>query len=115
MFDAGSNVGNREVREWVSAEYEAGYTARFAGAPESVAATQCWRAGWADADTELAETTRGSRSVAENREEQFVQQGWNLYEIGGYARLRGALFDETRTDSWKEGWVATDIRLGVSG
>ena len=62
---ASSNFASPGLKEWVSAEYEAGYAARFADASESLTATHCWRVGWEDANTELSECARQNRLIAE--------------------------------------------------
>ena len=35
--------------------------------------------------------------------------------IDGDARVNSIPFDESRTAPWKEGWIETDINLGVHG
>jgi len=38
-----------------------------------------------------------------------------LFDAGGDARANGIPFDEERTSPWKEGWIETDVNLGVHG
>jgi len=38
-----------------------------------------------------------------------------LFDAGGDARVNGIPFDEGRTAPWKEGWIETDVNLGVHG
>jgi hypothetical protein len=71
--NASSNSVSPERREWVTAEYEAGYAARFADASESLTATHCWRVGWEDVKTELSESARQNRLIAEGREGEFTE------------------------------------------
>jgi hypothetical protein len=104
------NTNEPEFRTWIAAEYEAGYEARFAGASESLTATHCWQAGWQDADLELTKSFRQKRHGEEIQEEQTW---WQLYDIGGDARVHGIPFGEDRTESWKLGWIDVDIRLGT--
>ena len=104
-----------ELKGWFPAEYEAGYAARFADASESLTATHCWRVGWEDANTELSESVRRNRVIAEGREEEFTETWGTLYDIGGDARVHGIPFDEQRTEPWKLGWIDVDIKLGTIG
>ena len=69
--NASMNFVSPELKEWILAEYEAGYAARFADASESLTATHCRRVGWEDANTELSESARRSRVIAEGGEEEF--------------------------------------------
>jgi hypothetical protein len=111
----GINANEPEFKSWMPAEYEAGYEARFADASESLTATHCWKAGWQDADTELTESSRQQRDAEGGQEEQPEQTWWQLYDIGGDARVHGIPFGEDRTEPWKLGWIDVDIRLGTIG
>jgi hypothetical protein len=91
---------------WDKEEYAAGYRARFSAIPDFEEAHHCWRTGWEDADTELLESARHSRSLAEGREDEYPE---------GDARANGIPFDEDRTSPWKEGCIETDVNLGVHG
>jgi hypothetical protein len=113
--NASCNFVSPELKEWVPAEYEAGYAARFADASESLTATHCWRVGWEDANTELSESARQNRLIAEGRGGEFTETWFTLYDIGGDARVNGIRFDEHRTEPWKLGWIDVDIKLGTIG
>jgi hypothetical protein len=63
---ASSNFVSPELKEWVPAEFEAGYAARFV----DVGMTPCWRVGREDANTELFESARQNRPIVEGREVQ---------------------------------------------
>src|SRR5712692_9826665 len=76
---------------------------------ESLTTTHCWRVGWEDADTELSESARRNRIIAEGGEEEFTETWGTLYDIGGDARVNGIPFDEYRTEPWKLGW-GNDLR-----
>jgi len=54
--------------------------------------------GWEDADTELSESARRNRIIAEGGEEEFTETWGTLYDIGGDARVNGIPFDEHRTN-----------------
>jgi len=83
--------------QWDKNEYAAGYRARLAAIPDFDGAHHCWRVGWEDADTEMLET-------------------WGLlFDAGGDARVNGIPFDSEHTAPWKEGWIETDVNLGVHG
>jgi hypothetical protein len=41
-------------------------------------------------------------------------QWGTLYDIGGNASVNGIIFDEHRTEPWKQGWIDVDITLGQS-
>jgi hypothetical protein len=84
--------------------------------PNSEEAHHCWRSGWDDADTEMMlESARHGRVVAEGREDHYPDTWGLLFDAGGDARVNGIPFDDERTAPWKEGWIATDINLGVRG
>jgi hypothetical protein len=104
-----------ELKEWVPAEYEADYAARFADASQSLTATHCWRVGWEDANTELSESARRNRVIAGGGEFEFTETWFALYDSGGDARVHGIPFDEHRTEPRKLGWIDLDIRLGMIG
>ena len=112
--NANRNFVSPELKEWAPAEYEAGYAARFADASESLTANHCWRVGWEDANTELSESARRNRVIAEGGEEEFTETWGALYDIGGDARVNGIAFDERRTQPWKEGWIDADINFGMA-
>jgi hypothetical protein len=57
---------------WDKEEYAAGYRARSSAIPDSEAAHHCWRIGWEDADTELLESARHNRILAEGREDDYA-------------------------------------------
>jgi hypothetical protein len=57
---------------WDKEEYAAGYRARFSAIPDSEAVHHCWRTGWEDADTELLESARHNRILAEGREDDYA-------------------------------------------
>ena len=73
--NARRNFVSAELKEWVPAEFEAGYAARFADASESLTATHCWRVGWEDADTELSESARRNRIIAEGGKKSSRRPG----------------------------------------
>jgi len=100
---------------WDTAEYAAGFRARFAAIPGSEQAHHCWRVGWEDADTELLESSRHSRIVAEGREDDYRDTWSLLLDAGGDARGNGIPFDDERTAPWKQGWIEADINFGVHG
>jgi hypothetical protein len=102
-----------ELKMWVPAEYGAGYEARFAGASESLTATHCWQAGWQDTDLELSESSRQTLNAEKGQEGHFEHSWWQLYDIGGDARVHGIPLGEDRTEPWKQGWIDVDIRLGT--
>jgi len=99
--------------QWDKAEYAAGFRARFAAIPGSEQAHPCWRVGWEDADTELLESSRHSRIVAEGREDDYPDTWGLLFDAGGDARGNGIPFDDERTAPWKPGWIKADINFGV--
>jgi hypothetical protein len=100
---------------WDKEEYAAGYRARFSAIPDSEEAHPCWRNGWEDADTELLESARHNRILAEGREDEYADTWGLLFDAGGDARANGIPFDEERTSPWKEGWIETDVNLGAHG
>jgi hypothetical protein len=57
--------------DWDREEYVAGYRARFSVIPDFEEAHPCWRTGWEDADTELLESARHNRILAECREDEY--------------------------------------------
>ncbi len=74
---------------WDKAEYAASFRARFAAIPDSDQAHHCWRVGWEDADTELLESSRHSRAVAEGKEDDYLNTWGLLFDAGGDARGNG--------------------------
>jgi hypothetical protein len=101
--------------QWDKAEYAAGYRARLSAIPDFDGAHHCWRVGWEDADTEMLELARHKQAVAEGREDDYPDTWGLLFDAGGDARVNGIPFDDQRTAPWKEGWIETDINLGVHG
>jgi len=100
---------------WDRSEYAAGYRARFTAIPDFEGAHHCWRVGWEDADTEVLELARHNQAIAEGREDDYSDTWGLLFDAGGDARVNGIPFSEERTAPWKEGWIETDINLGVHG
>ena len=96
---------------WIPDEYEAGYQARLQGVVEFKTATSCWRAGWQEADRELA---AGGESAADRLDETSIPEQWSLYGTGQMARLCELPFDEARAEPWKRSWIETDIELGMA-
>jgi hypothetical protein len=43
------------------------------------------------------------------------KQGGPLFPAGGEGRVNGISFDAERPAPWKDGWIETDINLGVDG
>ena len=70
---------------------------------------------WEDADTEMLELARHNHAIAEGREDDYSDTWGLLFDAGGDARVNGIPFAEERTAPWKEGWIETDINLGVHG
>jgi hypothetical protein len=54
-----------ELTTWERSEYAAGYGVRLSAIPKWEAAHYCWRVGWDDADTELLESVRYKKVLAE--------------------------------------------------
>ena len=100
---------------WDKDEYAAGYRARLTAIPDFDGAHHCWRVGWEDADTEMLELARHNHAIAEGREDDYPDTWGLLFDAGGDARVNGIPFAEERTAPWKEGWIETDINLGVLG
>ena len=100
---------------WDKEEYAAGYRARLTAIPDFEGAHHCWRVGWEDADTEVLELARHNQAIAEGREDDYSDTWGLLFDAGGDARVNGIPFSEERTAPWKEGWIETDINLGVHG
>jgi hypothetical protein len=107
--------GLEELKNWQPKEYAAGYGARLSGIPDYETAHHCWRVGWEDADTELLEADRHKIVLADGGEDDFSVTFGLLFDVGGDARVNGIPFDAGRTQPWKEGWIATDITMGVLG
>ena len=70
---------------WDKEEYAAGYRARSSAIPDSEAAHHCWRTGWEGADTELLESARHNRILAEGREDDYADTWGLLFDAGGAA------------------------------
>ena len=100
---------------WNKDKYAAGYRARLTAIPDIDGAHHCWRVGWEDADTEMLELARHRKALAEGGEDDYPETWGLLFDAGGDARVNGIPFDDERTAPWKEGWVETDINLGVHG
>ncbi len=98
---------------WDKEEYAAGYRARLTAIPDFEGAHHCWRVGWEDADTEMLEHVRHKKVIVEGREDDYPDTWGLLFDVGGDARMNGIAFDGERTAPWKEGWIETDINLGV--
>ena len=47
----------------------------------------CWRVGWEDADIELLESSRHSRIIAEDREDNYPDTWGLLFDAGGDATV----------------------------
>lgn len=109
-----NHPGLEALGHWDREEYAAGYRARFSDIPRSEDASHCWRCGWEDADTEALESARHKQALAEGREDDFPSTWMLLFDVGGDARANAVPFDRARTQPWKEGWIETDINLGVT-
>jgi hypothetical protein len=104
----------RGFRKWDTIEYAAGYRARLAAIPDSEIVHRDWRYGWEDADTEAFELDRHKRVLADGGEDDYAETWGLLFDAGGDARSNGIPFDEGRTQPWKEGWIASDINVGLA-
>jgi hypothetical protein len=98
---------------WDKYEYAAGYRARLTAIPDFDGAHHCWRASVGK--TEMLELARHRKALAEGREDDYPETWGLLFDAGGDARVNGIPFDDERTATWKEGWIETDINLGVHG
>jgi hypothetical protein len=100
---------------WSSADYAAGFRARFENLPDSKNQSHSWLCGWEDAHLELAVSERRrQRLVCGERDD--CEESWGLlFDAGGDARVNGIAFDARRTEPWKEGWIDADINLGAAG
>jgi hypothetical protein len=105
--------GLAALKHWDREEYAAGYRARFSDIPDFETSHPCWRCGWEDADTEVLESARHRKALAEGREDHFENTWGNLCDSGEEARANGIPFEEERTEPWKKGWIAVDIKLGM--
>lgn len=103
------------LEKWEPVEYASGYRARLAALPDSEEAHHCWRCGWEDAYTEALESDRNKRVLAEGREDDYANTWGLLFDAGGDARANGIPFDVGRTQPWREGWIAADINIGMTG
>jgi hypothetical protein len=101
--------------DWDRSEYAAGYRARLTAIPDFEGAHHCWRVGWEDADTEVLEPARHKQAIAEGGEDDYSDTWGLLFDACGDGRVNGIPFSEERTAPWKEGWIETDINLGVPG
>lgn len=86
------------MKTWNKAEYADGVRARFAAIAMPEEASHAYTCGWEDTDTELLETERHRRVLAEGGEDDFGSTWGVLIDAGGDARAYGIEFDETRTD-----------------
>jgi hypothetical protein len=100
-----------ELKTWERSEYAAGYGGRLSAIPKSEAVHYRWRVGWDDADTELLESVRHQKVLAEGGEEAFAATWGVLCDAGGDARENGVPLDRARTQPWKEGWIDADMKL----
>jgi hypothetical protein len=100
-------MGSCRVRGWLCST-----VCRCLGIPDGDSLLAC---GLEDANTELSESARQKRFIAEGREGEFTETWFTLYDIGGDARVNGIRFDEHRTEPWKLGWIDVDIKLGMIG
>ena len=107
--------GLAALNDWDRTEYSAGYRARLTALPNSKAGYHCWRCGWEDADTEMLESARHKRILAEGGEDDYPETSGLLFDAGGDARVNGIPFDDGSTEPWQEGWIETDINVGVRG
>jgi hypothetical protein len=96
--------------DWVSAEYEAGYQARTLSNAEYLTATPCWRAGWKEADRDLARAALDARLPSDDD----VVLRWSSFGTGQQARACCLPFDESATHRWKQSWVQTDIAMSLA-
>ncbi|MGA3131324.1 MAG: hypothetical protein ABSD59_11015 [Terracidiphilus sp.] len=101
--------------QWNKDEYAAGYRARLTAIPDSDGSHHCWRVGWEDANTEMLELAHHRKALAEGGADDYPETWGLLFDAGSDARANGIPFDDERTAPWKEGWVQTDINLGVHG
>jgi hypothetical protein len=103
-----------ELTTWNGADYAAGFHARLAEISASETVPHAWQCGWEDADTDLQESARHRRVLAQGGTDDYEESWWTLFDAGGDARVNGIEFDESRTDPWKEGWIDADIKLGTA-
>ena len=94
---------------WNKDEYAAGYRARLTAIPDFDGAHHCWRVGY------IYILKLHKKALAEGGEDDYPETWSLLFDAGGDARVNGIPFDDERTAPWKEGWVETDINLGVHG
>ena len=87
---------------WISEEFEAGYQASLAGASESRTATPCWRAGWQEAQREMA--------VSEHPDVLSIDGEDVLPLSGREARLFGFAFRSDQAEQWKRAWIEADLQ-----
>jgi len=107
--------GPAALKKGIVEEYAAGYRARLSEIPSSGMTHPSWQLGWEDADTELLESVRHHRILAERGVDDFPETWGILFDVGADARVNGIPFDTERTQPWKEGWIDADINLGVAG
>ena len=92
-------------------EYEAGYGARYDDSSEFLTATHAWRAGWRDADREIAQGLDSAKDRV--GDETASVADWSLLGSGRDARVCGLPFDTRRNHTWKQSWIRADLELGV--
>jgi hypothetical protein len=63
----------------------------------------------------MLELARHRKALAEGKEDDYLETWGLLFDAGGDARFNGIPFDGERTAPWKEGWIETDVNLGVHG
>ncbi len=103
-----------ELKIWVSAEYEAGFSARLDGTERSGSETICWRMGWQDADISLTQEARDQSALDQPSTINARVLGWSLYTLGRIARANSLPFGVDSPEAWKRGWIQMDIQLGIS-
>jgi hypothetical protein len=63
----------------------------------------------------MLELARHRKAFEEGSEDDYPETGGPLFDAGGGARVNGIPFDAERSAPWKDGWIETDINLGVQG
>jgi len=93
-------------------EYAAGFQARLAEIARPELPHPSWTSGWEDADTEMLESARHRQMLEQGRDDCYYGSQWLLFDAGQNARENKVPFDPDRTEPWKQGWIATDIKIG---
>jgi hypothetical protein len=96
--------------DWVSVEYDAGYEARILSNAEYLTATPCWRAGWKDADRDLARSALDGRPHSDDD----VVVPWSRFGTGQQARACLLPFDDSAAETWKQTWIQADIAMALA-